>query len=109
VVTGGPLWAGYVVALGYLAGRASADRPWLGILGAAAALTAVGLAAEGARRLRARRGAATGQSSGFTSLLASVSTDGDAASAESPGSAAAGAVAGSVAATGSARGAGSAA
>jgi membrane-associated protein len=51
---GGPLWAGYVVVLGYLAGRATADRPWLGVLAAVGVLAAAGLAAEGIRRLRAR-------------------------------------------------------
>jgi membrane-associated protein len=53
--TGGPIWACYAAALGYLAGRATADRPWVGILAAITALTLAGLAGEGIRRLWIRR------------------------------------------------------
>jgi len=52
--TAGPVWAAYAGLLGYAAGRAAADRPWLGVLAAFAGLTLLGLAAEALRRLRAR-------------------------------------------------------
>jgi membrane protein DedA with SNARE-associated domain len=55
VAVGGPMWAGYAVALGYLAGRAAADRPWVGILAAVTAVMLAGLAGEGIRRLWTRR------------------------------------------------------
>jgi membrane-associated protein len=54
VAIGAPLWASYVAGLGYGAGHASADRPWLGVLAAVAVLTALGCLAEFVRR-RARR------------------------------------------------------
>jgi membrane protein DedA with SNARE-associated domain len=53
---GGTLWAAYTGALGYLAGRAAEDRPWVGVLIAAAVLAGTGAGAELARR-RARRSA----------------------------------------------------
>lgn len=55
VTTGGPIWACYAATLGYVAGRATAERPWIGLLAAVAALTVAGLAGEGARRLWVRR------------------------------------------------------
>jgi membrane-associated protein len=51
---GGTLWATFTATLGYLAGRAAADRPWVGVLAAAAVLLLAGGAAELLRR-RARR------------------------------------------------------
>jgi membrane-associated protein len=55
VAVGAPLWAGYVAALGYGAGHASADHPWIGVLAALAVLTGLGCLAEWVRRRRARR------------------------------------------------------
>jgi membrane-associated protein len=55
VAIGAPLWASYVAGLGYGAGHASADHPWLGVLAAVAVLTALGCLAEFIRRRRARR------------------------------------------------------
>jgi membrane-associated protein len=50
VAVGAPVWAGYVAGLGFLAGHAAADDPWLGVLAAAGVLTAAGLLAELIRR-----------------------------------------------------------
>jgi membrane protein DedA with SNARE-associated domain len=55
VAIGGPIWASYATLLGYFAGRATADHPWTGVLAAFTVMTLAGLAAEGIRRLRARR------------------------------------------------------
>jgi membrane-associated protein len=54
---GGTLWATFTGALGYLAGRAAADRPWVGVLAAAAVLLLAGFGAELLRRRRVRRAA----------------------------------------------------
>lgn len=54
VALGGALWAGYVIALGYLGGRGAAEQPWAGALAGLLFATATGFAMEGIRRLRAR-------------------------------------------------------
>jgi len=51
---GAPLWSLYASLTGYLAGRAAADRPWLGVALSVAVLVLVGVLAEMTRRLRAR-------------------------------------------------------
>jgi len=56
---GGTLWATYTGTLGYLAGRAAADRPWVGILVATAVLALTGAGA-GVVRRRCTRGARPG-------------------------------------------------
>jgi membrane protein DedA with SNARE-associated domain len=54
IAGGGPVWAGYAAALGYVAGRVTADRPWVGMLAAITVLTLAGLLAEATRRIWSR-------------------------------------------------------
>jgi membrane protein DedA with SNARE-associated domain len=52
------IWASYASLLGYLGGRAFEERPWLGLLIALGAATALAAAVELARRVRTLRAAA---------------------------------------------------